>query len=67
MVYGSEVFEATNSVFNVTDENNSPSNTTPGPWNSESAQKTFDELNKLLDLRSQIDIDLHVEQIRKKQ
>ena len=28
--------------------------------------KTFEELNKLLELRSQIDIDLHVEQVRKK-
>ena len=39
-------FEATNSVFNITDENNSFSNTIPGHWNSKSAGKTIDELNK---------------------
>ena len=59
-------FEATNSVFTITDENNSFSITTPGHWNSESAQKTIDELNKLIDLRSQNDFDLHVEQGIKK-
>ena len=40
-------FEATNSVFNITGENNSFSITTPGHWNSESAQKIFDNLKKL--------------------
>ena len=59
-------FEATNSVFNITDENNSFSITTPGHWNSEVAQKTIDELNKIKDLGSENDIDLHVEQLRKK-
>ena len=59
-------FECTNSVFNITNENNSISITIPGHWNSESAEKTIDELNKLLELRSQNDIDLHVEQVRKK-
>ena len=55
--------EAANSVFVITDENNSFSITTPGHWSSESAQKTIDELNKLIDLRSENDIDLHVEQV----
>ena len=59
-------FKATNSVFDTTDENNSFPITTPGHWNSESAEKTFDELNKLIDLRSENDIELHVEQVRKK-
>ena len=59
-------FEATNSVFNITDENNSFSVTTTDHWNSESAEKTIDELNKLIDLRSENDIELHVEQIKKK-
>ena len=58
-------FETTNSVFNINDENNSFPITTPGHWNSKSAEKTF-ELNKLLELRSQNDIELHVEQVRKK-
>ena len=59
-------FEATNSVFNITNENNSLSITTPGHWNSEFAEKTIDELNKLLELRSVNDIELHVEQVKKK-
>ena len=59
-------FEATNSVFNITKENNSFSITTPRHCNSKSAEKTIEELNKLLELRSENDIELHVEQIRKK-
>ena len=59
-------FGCTNSVFNITNENNSFSITTPRHWNYESAQKTIDEPNKLLELRSENDIDLHVEQVRKK-
>ena len=59
-------FECTNSVLNITNENNSFSVTIPGHWKSESAEETINELNKLLELRSQNDIDLHVEQVRKK-
>ena len=39
--------------------------TIPGHWNSKSVENTIDELNKLLDLRSQNDIELRVEQVRK--
>ena len=63
---GVSSFECTNSVFNITKENSSFSITIPGHWDSKSAEKTFDELNKLLELRSQNGIDLHVEQVRKK-
>ena len=59
-------FECTNSVFNITNENNSFSIIIPGHYESESAQKTIDELNNLLELRSQNGIELHVEQVRKK-
>ena len=60
-------FEATNSVFNLTDENNTFSITAPGHWNSKFAEKVFfHERNKLLEFRSQNDIDLDVEQFRKK-
>ena len=59
-------FEVTNSVFNITDENNSFSITIPCHWDSKSAEKTIDELNKLLKLRTQNGIDLNVEQVRKK-
>ena len=59
-------FECTNSVFNITKENNSFSIIVPGHYETESAEKTIDELNKLLELRSQNGIKLHVEQVRKK-
>ena len=45
-------FECTNSVFNITDENNSFSIIIPGHYRNKSAQKTIDELNKLLELTS---------------
>ena len=59
------LFECTNSVFNITNENNSFSIIIPGHYETESAQKTIDELNNLLELRSQNGIELHVEQGRK--
>ena len=58
-------FEATNSVFIINPENNSFSISIPGHWNSKSVKKTIDELNKLLVFRSENDIELHVEQVRK--
>ena len=45
-------FECTNSVFNITGENNSFSINILGQWENKSAEKTIDELNKLLELRS---------------
>ena len=59
-------FEATNSVFNITNENSSFSITIPGHWNSISTKKTNDELDKLLELRSENDIEMHVNQLKKK-
>ena len=59
-------FEATNSVFNIIDENNSFSITIPSQWTSESAEETIDELNKLLELRSQNDIELHVQEVKER-
>ena len=38
---GATSFEATNSVFNITNENNSFSITIPGHWNSKSAEKNY--------------------------
>ena len=35
----------------------------PGHWLTKSDEKTIDELNKLLDLRS---LDLHLEEVRKR-
>ena len=59
-------FECTNSVFNITNENNSFSIIVSGHYKIESAERTIDELNKILELRSQNGIELHVEQVRKK-
>ena len=56
-------FECTNSVFNITNENNSFSIIIPAHWQTESDEKTIDELNKLLELRS---LELHVEEVRKR-
>ena len=52
-------FEATNSVFNIAAENNSFSITISGHWQTKSVT-TNNDLNKLLELRSQKDIELHV-------
>ena len=45
---GVTFFEVTNSVFDITDENNSFSITIAGHWDSKSAEKTIDERNKIL-------------------
>ena len=56
-------FECVNSVFNITDENNSFSIIIPGHYQNESDEKTIDDLNKLLELKS---LELHVEEVRKR-
>ena len=60
---GVSFFECTKSVFNISNENNSFSIIIPGHYETESAEKTIDELNKLLELRS---LELHVEEVRKR-
>ena len=55
--------ECTNSLFNITNENNSFSIIIPGHWQTESAEKTFDELNKLLEFKY---LELHVNEVRKR-
>ena len=59
-------FESTISVSNITNENNSFSFIIPGHLNSKSAEKTINELNIFLELRSHNDFELHVERVRKK-
>ena len=56
-------FECTNSVFNITDYNNSFSIIIPGHYETEFAEKIIDDLNKLLELKS---LELHVEGVRKR-
>ena len=50
----------TNSVFNITDEDNSFSINIPGHWIFNLAEKTIYKLNKILDLKSQNNIDLRL-------
>ena len=59
-------FETTKSVFIVTDENNSVLISKPIHWNSEAGEEFINKLNKLLQLRSENDIDLHVNEIGKR-
>ena len=56
-------FECTNSVFNITNENNSFSIIIPGHYQNKSDEKTIDNLNKLLELES---LELHVEEVKKR-
>ena len=55
--------ECTNSVFNITNENNSFSIIIPGHYQTEFAEKIIDDLNNLLQLKS---LELHVEEVRKR-
>ena len=56
-------FECTNSVFNITDDNNSFSIIIPAHWETEFAEKIIDEVNSLLEF---ISLDLHVNEVRKR-
>ena len=60
---GVSLFECTNSVFNITNENNSFSIIILGHYQNKFDEKTLGELNKLLDLKS---LELHVEKNRKR-
>ena len=53
-------FETTNSVFNTTDNNNSLSTIILGHWNSKDSEQLFNKLNKLLELRSEHDLEINV-------
>ena len=56
-------FQANNYVFILPDEKNNFSFTTQGHWKFKSAEKTIDTLHKLLQLRSENEIELNVEQV----
>ena len=60
---GVSSFECTNSVFNRTYKNNSFSIILPGHYQTEFAEKTIDDINKTIDLKS---LELHVEEVRKR-
>ena len=55
-------FECTNSVFNITNKNNSFSIIIPGHYQTEFAEKMINDLNKLIELTS---LELHEEEVRK--
>ena len=56
-------FECTNSVFNITNENNSFSIIIPGHYEDKFAEKFINNLNKLLEPKS---LELHVEEVKKR-
>ena len=58
-------FGATNSVFKISDENNSFPYSTPSHCNSEDGENFNNKLHRLLELRSESDIDLHVKNGKK--
>ena len=58
-------FECANSVFNITDENNSFAISTPGYWIPEKGQQTIDKLKELLELDKR-DLSLHIAAVRGK-
>ena len=53
-------FEATNSVFNITDENHSCSISTTGFWTSRGSGPTIIKLREVLERKTQNDIEIHV-------
>ena len=55
--------ECTNSDFNITNENNSFSIIIPVHYQIKSDEKTIDNINKLLELKS---LELHVKEVQKK-
>ena len=59
-------FEAVNSVFTVNIQDISFSITKPSYWSSRGVAETFLKLQNLLELRSENNINLNVEEIRKR-
>ena len=57
------LFDCTNSVFNITSENNSFSVFIPGHYKTEFAEKVIKDLNDLYELKS---LQLHVEAVKKR-
>ena len=53
-------FEATNSVFIITNEKYSISISIPGLWSSEDSEELIHKLYKLFELKSANDIEIHV-------
>ena len=60
---GMSSLKCTISVVNITNKNNSFSTIIPGHHQNKSDEKTIDDLNKFLELKS---LELHVEGVRKR-
>ena len=58
--------EATNFVFDITDENKNFSYSTLSRWYSKSGAESINRLQQILKLRAENDIKLHVEDVRKR-
>ena len=58
--------QATNSVFNITDQNKSFSITTTSDGNSEDGEELIDKEHKILELWSKNDIELHLRESKKR-
>ena len=58
-------FEATNSVFDITDQKKSFSITTPADWCCIGGAELINKLQKLLEMRHSNDIELLVQKVRK--
>ena len=59
-------FEATNSVFNINNENTSFSFSIPGYWSCRGGAKSFRKVQKVFEVRSQNDIEVHIQELKKK-
>ena len=59
-------FEATNSVFDLTDQNNRFSIFTPSHFTSADGAETIDKRNKMLEQLSRNDIELRVKEVEKR-
>ena len=59
-------FEAKTSVFNITNETKSFSISTPRHWSPQDGENLINEPNKLLELRSENDIELNVKEVAKR-
>ena len=60
------IFQEATSVINIVDENNGFSVTTPEHWTPKIDEETHDKLFKLLEFRSENDIELHVKEVEKR-
>ena len=60
---GVSSLECINSVFNISNENNPFSIIIPGHYEDKFAEKTINDLNKLLEFKS---LELHVEEVKKR-